>query len=147
MPSAQINIGLNHWRRDPWPPEEILYELVGAGWSTYSGHLPVGNSDLSSWVYNTEEFVTVIDIFKTKYAKKEVNGIKLSFEENHAGGIFLFWPEDSLKCITIDITNNPQMISMDHDYQIIDIQWYINRLFPVLNDNFGVGYLEFIHYA
>lgn len=144
MATGQIYIGLNTWRHGPWDPDEILFELVGAGWAIYTGHLPVGSQDLNNWKYNGEEFAAILDIFKVKYARKEVNGIKLAWSENSAAGNFLFWPEDSLKSIVIEITKNPQLVNLADNYQIIDVQWYMNRIFPILDDNFGVGYFEFL---
>lgn len=65
------------------------------------------------------------------------------WQDAHFGGLFKFWLGDRLETFTIDITENPKQVTIDNDYAIIDLHWYVMRLFPALNEAFGVACFEF----
>ena len=71
-----------------------------------------------------------MDILITKARSNEEIGVIMTWQDTNIGGIFSFRNNDS---IFVSLIMNRKIYFDKNNFQITDVNWYLTRLLPALN--------------
>jgi hypothetical protein len=142
--SASLDIILQTSNNEEAHAFDIINILSGAGWSfinnAYISYLPLHDNDEFNW--KTEKNIAAKELEKLLISKEKANelvGILMTWANTEIGGDFLFWPKEvSNKTFSVNLNAFRPMVKLNSNYEIIDFQWYLEKLLPPLEEAFGV---------
>ena len=144
--SASIDITLSKFNNRRCSASSITKVLMEHGWNLYHNnninYQPIGSKEIVPWVYESISFESLTKILDTKENLHEINGVMMTWNNTEVGGDFLFWPEGTPRTFSLNLNAFKPMIQLQEWYEIIDFQWYLEKLLPPLNDEFGVEYFS-----
>ncbi len=142
---ASIDITLTRTDKKNISAMTIIKKLLTHSWTLNDygkvSYLPIGDNENYSWEQNDIDVKSILKILEEKERLGEVIGINMTWKETNIGGSFLLWNDGTL---SINLNINRQIISNDYGYQITDVNWYLTRLLPALNqDGMVIEYFEY----
>ncbi len=115
---------------------EIIKSLMTYGWTLNDygkvSYLPLGDNDDFNWQSENISIDTLFDIVRNKELLGEMVGVMLTWEDSLIGGSFLF---DNDKSVMFNICINRKKIIGYDDYNMTNVNWYIERLIPAINSD------------
>ena len=80
---------------------EIIQVLIDSGWilihNEYISYISLGSSDRSNWQTTKNMSIEeLMQILQKKEGKKEIIGVRMTWQNTDIGGDFLFWPKKIL---------------------------------------------------
>lgn len=119
----------------PVEPEKFILSviqlLLSFGWCFNDGgaitYLPIGDNDDFDWQRAEITDNTLLEILREKEKLGELIGVTMTWESSSIGGEFLFYSDG---IISLNLSINRKKIKK-HGYT--DINWYIEKIIPVLN--------------
>ncbi len=127
---------------------KIIRALLAFGWNLYRNeyvaYIPLGNNDdPSDWTAEKLKSEDILKILQQKNDSNELIGLLLTWEDTEIGGDYLFWNDSELS-FSFCINNNRQILSNKHHLKNTDINWYLTKLLPALNqDEMVVEYFTY----
>lgn len=137
--SIRLRIEYNHDLKKQINRTAIIQMLLNYGWKStrngYAEYLPLGNKDDDfSWTHekmNPEELMVRL---KQKEDNDELIGVFLTWQNTQIGGNLLFL-KNSIYTMSFSIDANRQLLIDNNDYKITDVNWYLTKLLPALNQS------------
>lgn len=146
--SASIDIYLIKTEDKQYSTYDIIQILIDNGWKHFHNnnvsYQPAGIKEITKWANHPMSIEKLREIFLQKDAACETNGIMMTWQNTEIGGDFLFWPKEvNYKSFSLNLNPFRPIIKLKNDYEIIDFQWYLERLLPPLHRAFGIEAFSF----
>jgi hypothetical protein len=143
--NASINIGLHSNGKNNLLCSNIIQLLINEGWSlthnNFKCYLPLHDNDVSNWTANdTLSNIELFEIIKLKEKQREVVGIMLTWQNTPIACDFLFFPENFYTKFSINLDANRPVINLTQNLTLTDFQWYLEKILPPINEQFGIEY-------
>ena len=134
---------------------EILEILINNGWkaiypSGYVLYLPVGDKDMFDWQEEKINIPSLMKIVKKKEKTNELIGIGLIWQDSEIGGNVLLRHEKDMSekkiytSMSFSLGGERKMLMNEDGFEITDVNWYLQRLLPALNqEGFTVEFFKY----
>jgi hypothetical protein len=131
---ASIDIKFSKSLHENISPIKIIRMLLDYGWTFNDygkvSYLPVGDNDDYDWQREEMSTETLIDILMIKEHNHEDVVVTMTWQDTNIGGIFSFRKNGHL---SINLVMNRKMYSDGNSIEMTDVNWYLSKLLPVLN--------------
>ena len=148
LPSASLSIRLHQDKNLPISTRDIISELTCFGWILhkydYVEYLPLGAKNNEDWhSFIMKSYDEVDQILDAKEQAKELIGIRIErFDMDIKGDLFCL-PESNYSDILFNTYADKPKIQLAPNCEIIDLNWYFEKLLPPLGAAFGVEAFSF----
>ncbi len=133
---------------------EIIKALANYGWSFFRGeyvcYLPYGDNDNFNWTAEIISFESFLKILEQKEKRSELIGVSMTWKNSNIDGELLIWGAEEARKnkihtpISFNMAANRKRFISQNNYEITDVNWYMEKLLPALNQN-GM-YVEYFSY-
>lgn len=133
-----INIKLKDNNSNKINVVTFLKDLISSGWNLINDnriiYLPIGDDGDYDWSEDNMTIDNFFNIVKVKEENNEVIGIMIKWKESEIGGNLLIY---STSEIIFSICVNRKKIRLSNNDEMIDINWYVEKLIlPLKRKNY-----------
>ncbi|GMA97769.1 hypothetical protein [Pelosinus sp. IPA-1] len=131
--SASIDIKLAFRDSQTISKVALIQSLLDFGWTFKDcgnmTYLPIGDEDKFDWKTENISVESLMVLLNEKEKRDEQIGVAMTWKDSGIGGDVLLMKNGE---ISVSLTINRRVII---DSDITDVNWYLVKLLPALNDN------------
>lgn len=133
---ASINIRLFDKKSKGISSIKVIQKLMNYGWTLNDNgkisYLPLGDIDEFDWKNENISIESLENILIQKEKRNEIVGVVITWKETGVGGTILFGESQSF---SINLSINRRMLNDEKMIKITDVNWYLTKLLPALNED------------
>jgi hypothetical protein len=137
--SASIDIKLAAKTNSIKSHRAVIEILNNSGWKILNNnkavYLPLGDDGDYDWRSEELDYDALMNIIEKKANNDEVVGVELVWKDTEIGGQLLIFNSTEL---SFNITINRKYIYTDSLLNLVDVNWYIEKLITYLSDRYAI---------